>query len=95
MSVEDENAEVHDGSGLPASDAEASLGPSSDQPACPNPQCRYDKHEKDANFCILCGTLLYTHCEDCLAHSPTYARFCHHCGTDLAELRELRQLEKE
>ena len=55
---------------------------------CPNPDCEYDKHEEGANFCILCGTLLYRRCDDCLKENPRYARFCYYCGTDLDELRE-------
>ncbi len=54
---------------------------------CPNVQCQYDKHYPDANFCILCGTLLFTHCNDCLGNNAPYARFCHLCGADLDELR--------
>ena len=54
---------------------------------CPSPQCRYDKHDVNANFCILCGTLLFTHCADCIVNNPPYARFCYYCGSDLDELR--------
>jgi predicted amidophosphoribosyltransferase len=54
---------------------------------CPNPECEYDKHTKDANFCILCGTLLYRRCDDCRVTNPKYARFCYYCGTPLDELR--------
>lgn len=57
---------------------------------CPNPDCQYDKHEEGANFCILCGTLLYRQCDDCLKENPRYARYCYYCGTDLEWLREER-----
>ena len=30
-----------------------------DERICPNTNCKYDNHAKGANFCILCGTLLY------------------------------------
>ena len=30
-----------------------------DKRICPNTNCKYDNHAKGANFCILCGTLLY------------------------------------
>ena len=56
---------------------------------CPNSSCEYDHHMKGANFCTLCGTLLYQRCEDCLAANPKYAKFCHYCGTSLLELRSL------
>ncbi len=65
----------------------AATRPAADGRVCPNGGCRYDKHEPGANFCILCGTLLFTHCADCLAHNPPYARFCQYCGSDLVELR--------
>jgi len=55
---------------------------------CPNADCRFDKHEQGANFCILCGTLLYTHCGNCLARAQQYAKFCQYCGSDLRELRD-------
>lgn len=55
---------------------------------CPNTDCRFDKHAQGANFCILCGTLLFTHCSDCLARAPQYAKFCQYCGSDLRELRD-------
>ncbi len=57
---------------------------------CPNSNCEYDHHLKGANFCILCGTLLYERCEDCLSANPQYAEFCYFCGTSLAELRSLQ-----
>ena len=38
---------------------------------------------------MLCGTLLYQRCEDCLATNPKYAKFCHYCGTSLLELRSI------
>lgn len=95
MSVGDENDGVREDTGASAHETAPRPSTSKGQPICPNPQCSYDKHEAGANFCILCGTLLYTHCEDCLAHSPQYARFCHYCGTDLDELRELREQDKQ
>ncbi len=57
---------------------------------CPNTGCEYDHHLKGANFCILCGTLLYQRCEDCLSANPHYAKFCYFCGTSLSELRSLQ-----
>ena len=54
---------------------------------CPNSSCEYNHHVKGANFCTLCGTLLYQRCEDCLAANPKYAKFCHYCGSSLLELR--------
>lgn len=57
---------------------------------CPNTGCEYDHHLKGANFCTLCGTLLYQRCEDCLSVNPQYALFCYFCGTSLIELRSLQ-----
>ncbi len=57
--------------------------------ACPNSSCEYDHHLKGANFCMLCGTLLYQRCEDCLSANPQYAKFCYYCGTSLLELRSM------
>ena len=54
---------------------------------CPSPECQYDKHGPAANFCILCGTLLYQRCDDCASRNVRYANFCYYCGTDLAESR--------
>jgi len=34
--------------------------------ACPNSNCEYTHHLEGANFCMLCGTLLYQRCDDCL-----------------------------
>ena len=63
---------------------------------CPNSSCEYNHHVKGANFCTLCGTLLYQRCEDCLAANPKYAKFCHYCGTSLLELRSIEgQYEDE
>jgi ribosomal protein L40E len=56
---------------------------------CPNSSCEYNHHMKGANFCTLCGTLLYQRCDDCLAANPKYAKFCHYCGTSLLELRSI------
>ncbi len=56
---------------------------------CPNSSCEYDHHLKDANFCMLCGTLLYQRCEDCLSANPQFAKFCYYCGTSLLELRSM------
>jgi len=56
---------------------------------CPNSSCEYNHHMKGANFCMLCGTLLYQRCEDCLTANPKYAKFCHYCGTSLLELRSI------
>ncbi len=56
---------------------------------CPNSSCGYNHHLKGANFCTLCGTLLYQRCEDCLSVNPQYAKFCHYCGTSLLELRSM------
>ncbi len=55
--------------------------------ACPNSNCEYNHHLEGANFCMLCGTLLYQRCDDCLTSNPKYAKFCHYCGTSLQELR--------
>ena len=57
--------------------------------SCPNSSCEYDHHLKGANFCMLCGTLLYQRCEDCLSANPQYAKFCYYCGTSLLELRSM------
>jgi len=54
---------------------------------CPNPACQFDRHDPEANFCLLCGTLLYERCENCLEINPMYAKYCYLCGTDLEELR--------
>ena len=64
--------------------------PIGEQKICPNPNCQFDKHSPRANFCILCGTLLYARCEDCLSENPMYANFCHYCGANLDELRAER-----
>ena len=58
---------------------------------CPNSSCEYNHHMKGANFCTLCGTLLYQRCDDCLAANPKYAKFCHYCGTSLLELRSIEE----
>lgn len=55
---------------------------------CPNINCGFDLHREDANFCILCGTLLYQGCDDCLAVNPKYAKFCNCCGSNIDELRD-------
>ena len=60
---------------------------------CPNPDCRYDHHLEDSNFCMLCGTLLYQRCGDCLSSNPQYAKFCYYCGTSLLELRAMQDDE--
>ncbi len=93
--MEDEKTEAQDTEVLPFSAPAQGELPDTDEHTCPNPQCRYDKHADGANFCLLCGTLLYTHCEDCLANNPQYARFCYYCGSDLDELRENAQLDQE
>ena len=56
--------------------------------SCPNPGCEFDKHHPKANFCILCGTLLFRRCENCLVVNPRYAKFCQFCGANLDEVRE-------
>ena len=58
---------------------------------CPNSSCEYNHHMKGANFCTLCGTLLYQRCDDCLVANPKYAKFCHYCGTSLLELRSIEE----
>ena len=58
-----------------------------DDRICPNTNCQYDHHAKGANFCILCGTLLYHRCENCLDVNPQYSRFCYYCGSSLSELK--------
>ena len=55
---------------------------------CPNPTCEFDKHHPKANFCILCGTLLFRRCDNCFDLNPRYARFCQFCGSNLDEVRE-------
>jgi len=55
---------------------------------CPNPGCEFDKHHPKANFCILCGTLLFRRCDNCLVVNPRYAKFCQFCGANLDEVRE-------
>ena len=55
---------------------------------CPNPVCEYDRHHPKANFCILCGTLLFRRCDNCLVVNPRYAKFCQFCGANLEEVRE-------
>ncbi|MEW6355277.1 MAG: zinc ribbon domain-containing protein [Planctomycetota bacterium] len=70
--------------------AEEHNSPIGERKTCPNPDCQFDKSMPRANFCILCGTLLYARCEDCLADNPMYANFCHYCGANLQELREER-----
>ncbi|MDR4497492.1 MAG: hypothetical protein MRK02_06150 [Candidatus Scalindua sp.] len=60
---------------------------------CPNPDCRYDHHLEGSNFCMLCGTLLYQRCGDCLSSNPQYAKFCYYCGTSLLELRAMQDDE--
>jgi glutaredoxin-related protein len=57
--------------------------------ACPNSNCEYNHQLEGANFCMLCGTLLYQRCDDCLSSNPKYAKFCHYCGTSLQELRSI------
>lgn len=54
---------------------------------CPNNNCNFDLHQKGSNFCILCGTLLYQRCDNCLEVNPRYAKFCHRCGTCVEDLR--------
>jgi hypothetical protein len=56
--------------------------------SCPNPICEFDKHHPKANFCILCGTLLFRRCDNCFDVNPRYAKFCQFCGSNLDELRE-------
>ncbi|NOZ21181.1 MAG: hypothetical protein GXP25_08830 [Planctomycetes bacterium] len=68
--------------------AEENNSPIGERKICPNPDCQFDKSTPRANFCILCGTLLYARCDDCLAENPMYASFCHFCGANLEELRE-------
>ncbi len=57
--------------------------------ACPNSSCEFNHHLEGANFCMLCGTLLYKRCDDCLTSNPKYAMFCNYCGTSLQELRSI------
>ncbi len=54
---------------------------------CPNVNCGFNYNEPGANFCMLCGTLLYQRCDDCLDTNPKYAKFCYHCGTSIEDLR--------
>lgn len=59
--------------------------------ACPNSNCEFNHHLEGANFCMLCGSLLYQRCDDCLAVNPKYAKFCNYCGTSLQELRSIEE----
>jgi len=68
--------------------------PTNEQKICPNPACCFDKHPPGANFCMLCGTLLYQRCDNCLEKNPRYAKYCYLCGTNLEELR-LSKLQDE
>jgi len=61
-----------------------------DDRVCPNVNC-HDNHIKGANFCVLCGTLLYHRCENCLDVNPRYARFCYYCGSSLLEINSSSQ----
>ncbi len=54
---------------------------------CPNSSCNFDYHAEGAHFCILCGTLLYHRCDNCLEVNPRYAKFCHRCGTSIEDVR--------
>lgn len=69
--------------------------PIGQQKTCPNPTCQFDKHTTRANFCILCGTLLYRRCDNCLDENPMYAHFCHYCGANLEELRLERMQQSD
>lgn len=66
-----------------------------DDRVCPNVNCQYDNHIKGANFCVLCGTLLYHRCENCLDVNPRYARFCYYCGSSLLEINSSSQYSGE
>jgi predicted amidophosphoribosyltransferase len=66
-----------------------------DDRICPNTNCQYDNHVKGANFCVLCGTLLYHRCENCLDVNPRYSRFCYYCGSSLSEVKPSAQYEAD
>lgn len=66
-----------------------------DDRICPNTNCQYDNHVKGANFCVLCGTLLYHRCENCLDVNARYARFCYYCGSSLSEVNPPVQYEAD
>lgn len=66
-----------------------------DDRICPNTNCQYDHHIKGANFCILCGTLLYHRCENCEDVNPQYARFCYYCGSSISENKSSVQYEAD
>jgi predicted amidophosphoribosyltransferase len=66
-----------------------------DDRICPNTNCQYDNHAKGANFCVLCGTLLYHRCENCVEVNPRYARFCYYCGSSLSEVKPSVPYEAE
>ena len=66
-----------------------------DDRICPNTNCQYDNHVKGANFCILCGTLLYQRCENCMDANPRFARFCYYCGSSLSEVKSTAQYEED
>ncbi len=57
----------------------------SDDRVCPNTNCQYDHHIKGANFCCLCGTLLYHRCENCADVNAKYSRFCYYCGSSISD----------
>ncbi len=66
-----------------------------DDRICPNINCQYDNHVKGANFCVLCGTLLYHRCESCVDVNPRYARFCYYCGSSMSEIKPPTQYETD
>ncbi len=66
-----------------------------DERICPNTNCQYDNHAKGANFCILCGTLLYQRCENCIDVNPRYARFCYYCGSSISEIKSSSHYESD
>lgn len=49
---------------------------------CPNPECRYEDHEVDANFCSACALDLreYQHVCVCGFHSLSQGKYCPMCG---------------
>ncbi|MDR4507256.1 MAG: zinc ribbon domain-containing protein [Candidatus Brocadiaceae bacterium] len=62
---------------------------------CPNDNCQFDNHINGANFCVLCGTLLYYRCENCADVNPRYANFCFYCGSSISDMKPFVQNEDD
>lgn len=46
------------------------------------PECGYELHNADANYCVICGHPIINICSDpeCNHQNTPYARFCEKCG---------------